>query len=689
MMTVNEIAVEERIRNLREQIHYHNYRYYVLDAPKITDSQFDELIKALQDLEREHPELVTPDSPTQRVGGEPLAEFSQVNHLNRLYSLDNAFSLADLQSWEERIKRTLPENRLEELSYVAELKLDGLAISLLYEDGILIQGATRGNGVVGEDITQNLRTIRSIPLKIPPQGTNQKHPQKLEVRAEAVMPIESFFKINEARILKGEPEFANPRNACAGSLRQLDSRITASRNLDAMFYTGIVIENGEHPPIKTHWDMLTFLQALGFKLNPARRRCKNLEEAMAFITEWEQKRTELGFTTDGAVLKVDSLDLQEILGYTAKSPRWAIAYKYPAEVRETLVEDIEFSVGRTGVITPIAIMKPVKLAGTTVQRASLHNFDELQKKDIRVGDTVRVQKAAEIIPEVLSVTLEKRPPEAIGVEEPSQCPICNALTVRFPGEVALRCSNPAGCGAQRKNRLEHWVSKVGMDIDHVGPALIHQLVEANLVDSPADFYKLTVSDFLTLERMGDKSAQNAYQSIQDSKNRPFCALVNALGIPHVGKETAILLAQYFPSIDLLVNATVEALIEIEGIGPKVADSIVGFFAELENQNLVTELKHYEIKMISENRAEAFKDVDTGHPFYGKSFVMTGTLPHLTREEAEQMIRHCGGKISSSISKKTDYLLLGDNPGSKYDKALKLNIPLLSEENFKQIVSTGG
>lgn len=682
----NQPSVKEQIQELRKEINYHNYLYYVLDAPEITDDQFDRLIQRLSLLEKENPNLVTVDSPTQRVGGEPLKQFSQVNHVNRMYSLDNAFSLEDLRDWEMRIKRMLPLTAHQKLSYVAELKLDGLAISLLYKDGEFVQGATRGNGVVGEDITQNLRTIRSIPLKIPVCRQDIKAPMVFEARAEAVMPVKSFFKVNEDRKIKGEPEFANPRNACAGSLRQLDPKVAAARNLDAMFYGGIIVENGLNPDIKAHWDMLEFMESLGFKLNPARKKCDSLDSVIDFIKHWEHKRTELSFTTDGAVIKVDSIELQEMLGYTAKSPRWAIAFKYPAEIRETVVEYIELSVGRTGIITPIAIMKPVRLAGTTVQRASLHNFDELRKKDIREGDTVRVQKAAEIIPEVIEVNIEKRLPCSKPFEEPLNCPVCQSETIRITGEVALRCSNPSGCAAQRASRLEHWVSKQGMDIDHVGPALIKQLVQAGLVDTPADFYRLDKDDFAGLERMAEKSAFNAYEAVQQSKTRPLYCLINALGIPHVGKETAIVLALCFSSINRLSEATMDDLLAIEGIGPKVAESIISFFEDIENRNLLSGLKELGVRMEMDTKEEKQLSLDINHPFYGKTFVLTGTLATMARDEAEEIIRQFGGKISGSVSKKTDYLLLGDNPGSKYQKAILLSIPVLTEDEFKRHIT---
>lgn len=681
MATVaHSISPQQHIEDLKKALNHHNYLYYVLDKPELTDPQYDALYRELVALEAQYPLLVTPDSPTQRVGDMPLSKFSQVTHQNRMFSLDNVFSYEELRAWEERIRRQIPESRQHELDYVVELKLDGLALSLRYENGVFAQGATRGNGQVGEDITQNLRTINSLPLRIPVDAQGVEAPQSLEVRAEAMMPIQSFFKVNEQRLLAGEPEFANPRNACAGSLRQLDPKIAASRNLDALIYGGIVMDAGSFPSVGTHWEMLGLLGKLGFKLNPARQHCKTLDDVIAFIETWEAKRHDLPFTTDGAVVKVNGFDLQEMLGYTAKSPRWAVAWKYPAEVKETQVIDIELSVGRTGVITPVAIMVPVQLAGTTVQRASLHNFEELAKKDVRVGDTVQVQKAAEIIPEVLGVNLSLRPAMAQAIEAPTTCPVCDSPVVRDEALVAIRCGNPSGCGAQRRNRLEHWVGKHAMDIDHVGPALIDQLVSAGLVDSPADFYTLTVADLMGLERMAQKSAENAYQAIQASKSRPLNALINALGIPHVGKETAYVLAQHFPSMSALSEATVAQLVEVEGIGEKVADSIVGFFGALETQNMLTALAQAGV-VLQAAQANPADSLDPSHPYFGKSFVLTGTLPTLSRSEAEGMIRRVGGKLSNSVSKKTDFVLLGDNPGSKYDKAMALNIAILDEAAF--------
>ncbi|MCA9799923.1 MAG: NAD-dependent DNA ligase LigA, partial [Cyanobacteria bacterium HKST-UBA04] len=569
-------SVEQRIESLRRILRQHNHAYYVLDKPSISDGEYDKIYQELVALEAQHPKLITPDSPTQRVGDAPLDHFEQVTHLNRLYSLDNAFNTNDLQAWRDRLVKQLGEEAA--IEFMAELKLDGLAISLMYEDGLLRYGATRGNGQVGEDITQNLRTIRSIPLKIPVQGTAAP-PKKLEVRAEALMPIASFLRLNEDRRKAGEPEFMNPRNACAGSLRQLDPQVPASRNLDALFYTGIIIEPGpDTPAITTHQAMLDYLAALGFKLNPVRQHCTHLDDLEQTIAQWDTQRHSMPFNSDGVVVKVNDLRQQDRLGYTAKSPRWAVAYKYPPEVKPTKVLDIELSVGRTGNITPVAVLEPVILAGTQVQRASLHNFDELGEKDVRIGDTVDVHKAAEIIPEVLCVHLKKRPQKTKAVEPPATCPVCDAPTMRKEGEVALRCSAPKTCPAQRANRFEHWVSRQAMDIDGVGPALLEQLMERELIDTPADLYTLSVNDFLTLDRIKEKSAQNAYTSIQASTDRPLARLINALGMPHVGKETAVLLANTFYSMDALCRASDADLVAIDGVGPKVAESIVTFLA---------------------------------------------------------------------------------------------------------------
>lgn len=674
-------ALQARVDSLRAELNRHNHLYYVQDKPEIEDAAYDRLYRELVDLESVHPELVTPDSPTQRVGDQPLKEFQSVEHPVRLYSLDNVFDESELIAWEKRIERLLDQDE-NSIDYVAELKIDGLAVSLIYEDGHFIRGATRGNGVMGEDITQNLKTIRSIPLKIPVEGQTQP-PKRMEVRGEVFMPKEAFIKLNQERSLQGEAEFANPRNAGAGAVRQLDPKITASRNLDAFFYGATILEDGQAEKLKTHWDTLEYLGKLGFKTNPGRAHCHGLQEIMTFVQHWDTARRDLSFATDGVVIKVNDLNLQLDLGYTAKSPRWATAFKYVPEVQETRVLDIEFSVGRTGVITPVAIMEPVFISGSTVQRATLHNFEELTKKDVRAGDTVKVQKAAEIIPEVIEVVLEKRPDTAQHpMEPPTQCPVCDAPVVQTEGEVALRCSNPGGCPAQVLRRLEHWVSKGALDIDGVGPALLEQLVNRGLVESPADLYRLSVDDFLTLDRMALKSAENAYNAIQKSKSQPLFRLINALGIRHVGQETAILLSEAFGSLKALSDAPLETLTHLHGIGEKVAESIVVFFADPGNQQLIADLETLGLTLVeaSEHRSERPKH----QPLKDKTIVLTGTLPTLSRQDATEIIRRHGGKVSGSVSKKTDYVLAGEEAGSKLVKATELGVKIISESDLLAI-----
>jgi DNA ligase (NAD+) len=674
--------IASRIQALRREIQHHNRLYYVHDTPSISDADYDVLYRELKELENANPDLITSDSPTQRVGDSPLKGFSQVTHKNPLFSLDNVFSREDLSEWEARLRRILTAetelNEATELEYVVELKLDGLAITMQYDNGQYVQGATRGNGQVGEDITQNIRTIKSLPLSLTPP-TGNPIPVSLDVRGEALMPIQSFIALNTQREAEEEPLFANPRNACAGSLRQLDPAIAAARNLDALIYTAIIDDPNFSNPPKTHWDMLELLSQLGFKLNPVRKLCQGLGEVWAVIEGWHEKRHELPFGTDGMVVKVNSLQHQAILGYTAKSPRWAVAYKYPPEVKTTRVKDIELSVGRTGVITPVAILEPVHLAGTTVQRASLHNFSELAKKDVRIGDTVRVQKAAEIIPEVLGV-VDSEPRGENPVSEPSACPVCQAPSIRIGDEIALRCSQPNSCPAQQAGRLTHWVSRQAMDIDGVGPALVETLLEAGLLKTPADFYRLTVADFLTLPRMAQKSAQNAYDSIQASKNRPLPRLINALGIPGVGKQTAIDLAEAYGDIQHLASASPESHLEINGIGEKLAQSLVLYFTDPGTQSLLENLHTLGVQapvMPTFNPAE----LDSEHPLFGKTVVLTGTLSQLTREEASTKILAVGGKTSGSVSKKTDYVLAGENAGSKLTKAESLGVSVIDEATF--------
>lgn len=683
----SQIHIEQRIEQLRKELLKHNHLYYTLNEPEIQDFEYDQLYREFIELEEAYPKIVESlkrqsiSWPDKWVGDSPEKSFQKIEHRTRMYSLDNVFNKEELEEWINKTAKTLERGALE---FVVELKIDGIAISLMYENGELYSAATRGNGYIGEDILQNIRTIKTIPDKI---STNAKaaFSSTLEVRGEVFMPIESFQRLNQERHLQGLSEFANPRNAAAGSVRQLNPQITASRNLSAFFYCANLLEgNREIEPFETHWQSLAYIAELGFEVNPERKLCSNIDDIMDFITYWDTERRNLPYATDGAVVKVNSLTAQDQLAYTAKSPKWAIAYKYTPEVCETIVNDIEFSVGRTGVITPIAIMEPVFIAGSTVQRASLHNFDELIKKDIRVGDTVKVHKAAEIIPEILEVVKEKRPLlGSLQISPPDFCPACHSSLSKLPGEVAYRCSNPIGCPAQVLRRLEHWVSKGAMDIEGVGPALLEQLVQRGLVDSPADLYQLTIADFLSLERMAEKSAENAYTAIQKSKEQPLFRLINALGIRHVGQETAILLAETYGSIRALCEASLEDLANIHGIGIKVAESIMVFLADPGNQQLLSELESLGLRMTETSKSN--RPDESRQIFKDKIFVLTGTLPTLSRQDATELIRRYGGKVSGSVSKKTSYVLAGEEAGSKLVKAEELGVTILHESDLLAMI----
>jgi DNA ligase (NAD+) len=676
-----------QLHQLKTELALHNYRYYVLDDPTLTDAEYDALYKELVSLETQHPELVTPDSPTQRVGDIPREGMASVPHPIKLYSLSNVFSIAELAEW---ARRAGDEGSLDlgEMPYVSELKLDGLAVSLLYHSGLLVRALTRGDGTTGEDITANVRTINSIPLKIPVVPCELPVPEWLEVRGEVVMPITSFLALNQRQEELGLKLFANPRNAGAGAVRQLDPKMTAARNLDAYLYDAhrLTLTGGtpEDPVLAesnealadTHWQSLEQLATWGFKVNPVRKVCQTLSDVEEFITQWDKDRYKLDVASDGMVIKINSLAVQDALGFTAKSPRWATAWKYPPEVKTTAVKAIELSLGRTGVITPVAILEPVQLAGTTVQRASLHNFEELAKKDVRIGDTVRVQKAAEIIPEVLGV--ETRGPELVPYAAPLVCPTCGAPTHQYEGEVALRCSNPLTCPAQQQLRLEHWVSRTALDIAGVGSALIEQLIAVGHIHTPADVYRLTVEQLANLERMGEKSAQNAVVAIQASKQQPLHRLLVAMGIRHVGGEAALLLAKRFGHMAALANATVEGLTAIDGIGPKVADSVVAFFALPQTQALIGELATLGLNL--EQQGGGALEV-LSNTLEGQSIVVTGTLPTLSREQAETLIRQHGGKPASTVSKKTAFVVAGEAAGSKLTKAEALGVPVINEATF--------
>jgi len=656
--------IKQKIDRLREQVNYHNYLYYVKDTPEISDRQFDEMFRELKTLEEANPEFITPTSPTQRIGAQPSEKFEQVRHKYRLYSLDNANSGEELMEWFSRIRKAYPEP--EKLDFVAELKIDGLAITLTYDSGSLVRGATRGDGQTGEDITTNLKTINSIPLTL-------FEPVSLEARGEVFMPIPSFERLNEKRVQAGEPEFANPRNAGSGSVRQLDPKVTRERELDIFIYAGIIENNS---PPSTHWDTIQYLRSLGFRTNPTSKLCDSIQDVVDYCNVWNEKRFELPYATDGIVVKINDLNKQAELGYTSRSPRWAVAYKFPPEQTVTKLKYIEMSVGRTGAVGPIAVLEPVKLAGTVVQRASLHNADEIKRLDVREGDTVWIKKAAEIIPKVIGVNMHKRPPEAEPFVYPEICPVCGTPLERARDEVAYYCPNHTGCEAQIRGRLEHWVSRDAMDIDWVGESLVKQLFEKGLVKDPSDLYTLTKEDILTLERMGDKLAENIVNAIQESKNRPLYRLINALGIKFVGKETAYILSENFSSTDELKNAGVERLSAIDGIGEKIAQSIVEFFKKQHVNDMLEKLRSCGVRLYEEKPQAAGNT-----PFSGKSFVLTGTLQSMDRNTAGEKIKQLGGKISGSVSRNTDFVVVGENPGSKYDKAVQLNVKVLDEQEL--------
>lgn len=663
-MTREEARLE--IEKLREELEHHNYRYYVLDNPQISDAQYDKLMGKLLALEEKFPELVTPDSPSQRVGGAPLKEFGTVRHRAPMLSLSNAFGAAELMDFDRRVRSGLGGEPVE---YVVELKIDGLAISLSYENGLFKRGATRGDGETGEDITGNLKTIRSIPLRL------KKNVPALDVRGEAFMPKKEFVRLNEEKELAGEPPFANPRNAAAGSLRQLDPRITARRSLNAFLYAIGYLEGLE---AGTHREALELLKELGFNVNPHVEVFTSMEEVISYIEGWAEKRHGLPYDTDGMVIKVNSLRQQELLGFTAKSPRWAIAYKFPAEQATTVVKDIIVRVGRTGVITPTAVLEPVSLAGSTVGRATLHNQDIIDEKDIRIGDTVVIHKAGDVIPEVVEVLKEKRSGKERTYRIPDRCPECESQVVRLTGEVALRCTN-ASCPARSREGIIHFASRDAMNIEGLGPAVVAQLLAAGLIKDAADLYYLKPEDLVRLERMGEKSAQNLRNALEKSKGNSLAQLIFALGIRHVGSRAAKLLARHFGAMEKLMAAGQEELQNIPEIGPKMAESIVQFFRQEENRELVERLRQAGVD--PQETAETPGDL----PFAGLTFVLTGTLTRFTRKEAEELIEKLGGKTSGSVSKKTSYLVVGEDAGSKYDKAVQLNIPILDEEQFLALV----
>lgn len=659
---------------LRTEIRHHEYLYYVLDAPEITDAEYDRLMVRLREIESQWPEEVPEDSPTQRVGGKVSPEFTEVRHLTPLLSLSNAFSEAELRAFDERVHSGLPTG--SKVEYVMEPKIDGLACSLIYENGRLVRAATRGDGVVGENVTANVRTIRSIPLVLKaPEG--QELPELLDVRGEVYMPRHEFMRLNEERAEAGESEFANPRNAAAGSLRQLDPQVTAKRSLSFFAY---YVGDGAK---EKHSDSLAMLTGYGFKVSENYRVVSSIDEALAYISEFNEKRAGLSYDTDGAVIKVNAVYQQRILGATGKDPRWAIAFKYPPEQAETTMEDIVWRVGRTGVLTPTAVLTPVKLSGSTVSRATLHNVDFIKEKDIRIGDRVVINKAGEIIPEVLRVVVEKRTGEENPVAIPTVCPECGWQVERPENEAAIRCTNPH-CPALGREGLIHFVSRDAMNIEGCGPSVINQLMDAGLVKDAADLYNLTRDDLVQLERMGEKSADNLLQALEASKENEMDRLLFALGIRHVGAKVARLLATEFGSMEKLLAAEPEQLAAIRDIGSKIAESVVTWLSVPANRDLLERLAAAGLKMDFTQQ-----NADTTNPFYGKTLVFTGTLPTLGRAEAKTMAQDAGAKVSGSVSRKTDYVVAGAEAGSKLEKAQQLGVAVIDEAQFLQMLHGAG
>ena len=646
------------VEELREDLRRHEHLYYVLDRPEITDAEYDALMRRLQELEGQHPELAAPDSPTQRVGGKPREGFTKVRHTSQMLSLDNALNEAELRDFDRRVRELLGG---ETFRYVTELKMDGLSMAAHYRGGQFVQAVTRGDGMVGEEVTENARTIRSLPLRV------QTGLDAFEVRGETVMNRRAFERLNAEREERGLSRFANPRNAAAGSLRLLEPQVTASRRLD--YYTYFLFTEGR-PALDSHWQSLDELSRMGFKVNPYRTLAPGVEEVLAFCTEWERRREELPYEIDGVVIKVDSVGQQRLLGYTAKAPRWAIAYKYPARQAVTTVVGIEVQVGRTGALTPVAHLKAVEVGGVTVARATLHNEDEIERLGLEIGDQVVIERSGDVIPKVVRV--QEQGSYRKKFRMPSACPVCGGTVVREEGESASRCIN-TNCSARLKESILHFASRAVMNIDGVGDALVDQLVDRGLVESVADLYSLTLEKLMTLERMGKKSAGNILRNIENSKKNPQPRVLTALGIRFVGERTAVFLAEAFGSMDVIAGAGLEDLQRAEEVGPKVAESIFQFFREPRNRELVERLREAGLQFTYQSTRPK------GGALKGLTFVLTGTLPNISREEATQLIETAGGKVSGSVSKKTSFVVAGEDPGSKIVKAQDLGVPVLDEE----------
>lgn len=665
---MNRARAEQEIKRLRQELNEHNYRYYVLAQPTISDYEYDQLLARLAELEAQFPDLITPDSPTQRVGGQPLEGFASVVHDPPMLSLDNCYSYDELREFDQRIRRSVAKPE-----YLVQQKIDGVAVSLRYEEFVLVQAATRGDGITGDDITANIRTISSIPLRL---RQEREDFVRFEVRGEVYMPRERFAQLNREREEEGQPTFANPRNATAGTLKLLDPKLVRQRGLEYFVHT---IPRPVGRDMKTDKQVLEVLTELGFRIVPESVLFSDIEEVINYCESWAERRRELPYDVDGMVVKVNSFSDREELGMTGKSPRWAVAYKYPPEEKETRVLRIDFNVGRLGTVTPVAVLEPVQLSGTTVTHSTLHNFEEMKRLDIAVGDTVLVHKAGEIIPQVIRVT--RRPPDRKPVQFPKRCPACGTKLFREADEVAWRCVN-ASCPAQLLARIIHFGSRQAMDIEGLGPKLAEQMIAAGLVRNVADLYELQRDALLGLERMGEKSVDNLLNAIEKSKSRPFSRVLFALGIRHVGVHVARILAQKFGSLEHLAKASEEEIARTPGIGPVVAESLRHFFADAENRKLLEKLRQHGLRLTE-------SEVRRPQVLAGKKFVLTGTLERMTREQATELILSLGGAVSSSVSRKTDYVVCGSAPGAKYDKARSLGVKILTEEEFYKLIEQAG
>ena len=665
--------IRKKIEALREKVRHHEYRYFVLDDPEISDYDFDQLVEQLKRLEAEHPELITPDSPTQRVGGKPREGVVKVAHSSPMLSLDNTYNEDELRDWERRVHEL---SGRKDVDYVCELKLDGMSLALVYEDAQLVRGVTRGDGSVGEDVTLNVRTVRSIPLSIEKERLRKRGiPANFEVRGELLMPAAAFKKMNDDREKKGLSRFANPRNATAGTVRQLDASITAQRRLD--YFPYMLLTDG-HTHFDRHWVTLEALETAGFKVNQHRRLAKNMDEVWTFIQHWEDKRETLPYEIDGVVIKVDRTGLQDELGFTGKAPRWAIAYKYAARAGITRIEGIRVQVGRTGKLTPVAELTPVAIGGTTVRNATLHNMDEIERLGVKIGDWVQVERGGDVIPKVAQVIEDKDHPRGHETfHMPEKCPVCGTQVVKTQGEVDYRCVN-ANCPAKLRETILHFASRHVMNIEGMGDALVAQLTDRGLVKNVADIYRLTKDDLLGLERMGDKSAQNVLDEINTSKKLPLERVIFGLGIRFVGERTAQFLAEHFGSMDSLMKASQQELEQVDEVGPRIADSILEFFHEPKNRDLVQRLRDAGLTFAGKKR-------ERGSKLAGKTFVLTGTLAKYTRDEARKMIEDAGGRVSGAVSRKTDYVVAGNDAGSKLDKAKELGVPVIEEKEMEKLV----